>query len=79
MGIRLVIGLAILALGGCGGTSKTEKRVAFTVADSWHAPPPSSSVFLALDENRFASVIDTLQLEAQTALADVPVKSDPCR
>ena len=59
MGIRLVIGLALLALGGCGGTSetgKTEKRVAFTVADTWYAPPPSSSVFLALDENRFASV-----------------------
>ena len=75
MGIRLVIGLALLALGGCGGTSNTEKRVAFTVADSWYAPPPSSSVFLALDKDRYASVIDTLQLEAQTALADVPVKS----
>ena len=75
MGIRLVIGLALLALGGCGGTSKTVDRVAFTVADSWYAPPPSSSVFLALDENRFASVIDTLQPEAQAALADVPVKS----
>ncbi len=78
MGIRLVIGLALLALGGCGGTSetgKTEDRVAFTVADTWHAPPPSSSVFLTLDENRFASVIDTLQPEAQAALADVPVKS----
>ena len=56
MGIRLVIGLALLSLGGCGGTSETEKRVAFTVADTWYAPPPSSSVFLALDENRFASV-----------------------
>ena len=78
MGMRLIIGLALLALGGCGGTSetgKTEKRVAFTVADSWYAPPPSSSVFLALDKDRYASVIDTLQLEAQTALADVPVKS----
>ena len=75
MGMRLVIGLALLALGGCGGTSKTEDRVAFTVADTWRAPPPSSSVFLAIDENRFASVIDTLQPEAQAALADVPVKS----
>ncbi len=75
MGMRLAIGLALLALGGCGGsgTSNTEKRVAFTVADSWHAPP-SSSVFLALDKDRFASVIDTHQAEAQAALADVPVK-----
>lgn len=74
MGMRLAIGLALLALGGCGGTSSTVDRVAFTVADSWHAPPPSSSVFLALDKDRFASVIDTLQAEAQAALADVPFK-----
>jgi hypothetical protein len=59
-----------MVLAGCGGGD----RHAFTSTDSWYSPPPSVAGFTAVDKNNFAPVIESLQPEAQEALAASPAR-----
>lgn len=73
MGARVATVAVLCAIIGCGGSSLTGDRRAFTTADSWYSPANSAD-FTPLDKDRYGPVLPGLQSEAQAALAGVPAK-----
>jgi hypothetical protein len=70
-----VAAVLLVAAVGCGSRQDAEGRRAFSSVDSWYSPPPARADFVRLGKDQFATVADTLQPEAQVALADTPFKS----
>jgi hypothetical protein len=66
--------LTLLAAVGCGSHESAEDRRAFSSVDSWYSPPSADEGFSPVGKDRFAMVADTLQPEAQAALARAPAK-----